>query len=363
MQATLAPDGSGGPPAGEHSQRTPIPTALVGCGPWGLKLARAASGTGAFDVVAAVDLVAASADAARRALGCIWSSTDPADVWRDDHVEAVLVASPASTHFAIATQALTAMKHVLVEKPLAASVVQCEELAVIAAGTERILMVGHTFMYSSHVAAVRDALNARAIGDLYYMHLRRLAFGRFRQDVNVIWNLGPHDVSILNYWSGLDPVRVRCVEQDCTRAGLADIAFITIDYGAFLGQAHLSCVDPMRVRDAKVAGSIGGISYDDVTKQVVVTTRGSVGTSSERLTVDGPSPLEAECRHFAQCIRDRTSPRTDVSHAISVTAVLEAAGVSAARGGMWIPVETTRAVNRSTRNRFLRPAVRAEEAQ
>jgi len=313
-----------------------------------MALARSAAATGAFDVRAAVDLCADSAEAARHAIGAAWCSTDPGDVWRDETIEAVLVATPAATHFAVASQALRAGKHTLVEKPLALSARECAALGAIADEADRTLMVGHTFMYSPHVLAVRQAIEDGRVGDVHYMHLQRLAFGRFRDDINITWNLGPHDVSILNLWAGVEPVAVRCIERHCTRGALADVAFLTIDYGHFFGHAHLSCVDPRKIRTGTVAGSLGGVIYDDVDKHVTVALRQHRPGHDAPIAVSDAEPLRDECLHFAHCVANGLRPRTDVTHALAVIAVLEAATASAGRGGEWVAVPASEPGTRPT---------------
>jgi predicted dehydrogenase len=181
------------------------------------------------------------------------------------------------------------------------------------------------------------------------MHLQRLAYGRFRHDVNVTWNLGPHDVSIMNYLAGRMPARVRCAEYLCTRPNHADVALLTLDYDEFSGHAHLSCVDPMKVRRATVAGAIRGIVYDDVSGEIhsIDNTNGRPQVmplaSSER-------PLDAECRHFAECVLSGAQPRTGGIHASEVVAVLEAATASAARDGEWVTVDNTHPQSSVTSN-------------
>lgn len=327
-----------GRPDSAWSRRSPLRTAIIGCGQWGMNLARSAVATGAFTLQAAIDLRADNAQTAKQALGAAWCSTDLRDVWRDNTIDAVMVATPAATHFAVASQALRAGKHTLVEKPLALSAVECAALGLTADHVGRTLMVGHTFMYSPHVFAVRQVIEGGRIGDIHYMHLQRLAFGRFREDVNVTWNLGPHDVSILNYWAGVEPVAVRCVERYCTRDTLADFANITIDYGRFFGNVHLSCADPRKVRTGTVAGSLGGVTYDDIAKQVSIVERKEGPSRTTQLAISNVQPLQEECLHFASCVADGAKPRTDSAHAVAVVAVLAAATTSAAHGGEWVPI-------------------------
>jgi predicted dehydrogenase len=341
QSARLVPVGrsAGGALAGRG--RAPLRAALIGCGKWGLTLARAAMATGLFDLLAAADLRRFHAEAARDALSMRRATDKLTDLWADDEVEAVLVATNAASHFAVASEALVAGKHALVEKPLALNSAQCAELGAAAARAGRTLMAGHTFMYSPYVAAVRDVILSGEIGRIRYMHLQRLAFGQFRSDVNVTWNLGPHDVSILNFWSGTLPEKVRCVEHYCSRRDLADVALLTLDYGGFFGYAHLSCVDPARVRMGTVAGSAGGVVYDDTGGRVRLIMRAAAGVGETELAVEQADSLQTECRHFALSVAESTRPQTDVLHAMSVVAALEAATVSATSGGLWVPVRYT----------------------
>lgn len=316
----------------------PLRAVLIGCGTWGLTLARAARATGCIEVLAAADLKLSRAEEAREALGISRATDRLTDVWADSRIEAALVATNAASHFEVASAALAAGMHVLVEKPLALTSGECADLGALAALADRTLMAGHTYMYSEAVAAVRDVIVSGRIGRVLCMHLQRLAFGRFRSDVDVIWNLGPHDVSILNFWSGMQPHRVRCTRHYCTRPDLADVALLTLDYGGFLGHAHLSCVDPAKVRAGTVAGSAGGVVYDDVAGRVRVIARTPAGTTETDLPACAADSLQAECRHFATAVAERTGPRTDVAHALSVVAALEAATASAASGGRWVQV-------------------------
>lgn len=312
---------------------------LIGCGQWGSNVAAAAERNQDGRLSAVADLNAATAAALGARLASAPRVLSPADLLSDEQIEAVLIVTDAATHFELAMAAIKAGKHVFVEKPLAMS--GADSVALINAASRRALtlMVGHTFLYSEHVADVEHALRRGQIGDLRYVNLQRLAYGRFREDANVIWNLGPHDVSILMHWAGRPPVAVRCVEYMFTRPTISDLAFLTLDFGDFLGHIHLSCVDAEKVRRATVAGTTGGIVYDDVVGAVRLHKNGG-GALPEILSIDtARRPLDIEVAHFIECIRTGMRPHTDGLHGAMVVTVLEAACASAAQGGDWIHID------------------------
>jgi predicted dehydrogenase len=263
----------------------------------------------------------------------------PADLLARADIGAVLIVTDASSHYELAAVALSNNKHVFVEKPLATSMSECKALIAAATDTSRVLMVGHTFLYSEHVLAIKRALAGGLVGNIRYVHLQRLAYGRFRDDVNVIWNLGPHDVSILMHWAGKVPIAVRCFEQAFTRSHLSDIAYVTLDFGDFLGHVQLSCVDPTKVRRATIAGAKAGVVYDDVAGQTQLIPNGT--TTPITISAGGARrPLDAEVDHFARSILTGVEPRTNGVHGAAVVAVLEGACASASAGGAWIGLTT-----------------------
>ncbi|WP_084316815.1 Gfo/Idh/MocA family protein [Actinospica robiniae] len=321
--------------AGHKLLRQPVRVGLIGCGQWGVNVANAAARCPVLDLCAVADADMSRSTSLAADLGNVPQVVSSADLIADEDVHAVLIVTDAVTHYAMAMDALDAGKHVFVEKPLALTSTDCVRLALRAHSAGRALMVGHTFMYSDYVESVDRALASDELGRVRYMHLQRLAYGRFRSDVNVTWNLGPHDVSILNHWAGELPEAVRCVEYAFARPDLADVAQITLDFGSFLGHIQLSCVDPQKVRRATVAGTKAGIVYDDVEGTVALCENGTSSTRTLRNAADN-RPLDVEIAHFAECVMTGMTPKTDGMHAAGVVAVLEAAAISAANGGAWI---------------------------
>jgi predicted dehydrogenase len=315
----------------------PIRAGLIGCGQWGSNVAAAVDRNQHLDLAAVADIDAVTASRLAAGLPSAPQVLTPAELLDQGGLDAVLIVTDAATHYELARAALTSSKHTFVEKPLAMSRVECADLVQLAASVDRTLMVGHTFLYSDYVAQVQRALDEGTLGELRYVHLQRLAYGRFRDDVNVVWNLGPHDVSILIHWARRPPQAVRCEEYAFSRQGLSDVAFMTLDFGGFLGHIQLSCVDPRKVRRATVAGTRAGIVYDDVAGEVGLTDN-LAGTQRLLSSPGDHRPLDIEIDHFAECIVTGEHPKTDGMQGAWVAAILECATISANSGGSWVKV-------------------------
>lgn len=323
------------PPLEEHPR--PIRAGVIGCGQWGSNVAAAVARNQRLDLAAVADIDAVTASRLAAGLPSAPQVLTPAELLDEGGLDAVLIVTDAATHYELARTALTSSKHTFVEKPLAMSRVECADLVQLAASVDRTLMVGHTFLYSDYVAQVQRALSEGVLGELRYVHLQRLAYGRFRDDVNVVWNLGPHDVSILTHWARRPPQAVRCEEYAFSRPGLSDVAFLTLDFGDFLGHVQLSCIDPQKVRRATVAGTRAGIVYDDVEGEVGLTDN-LAGTKRLLSSPGDHRPLDIEIDHFAECIVTGEQPKTDGMQGAWVAAILECATTSANSGGRWVKV-------------------------
>ncbi|MFI6130288.1 Gfo/Idh/MocA family protein [Micromonospora sp. NPDC051141] len=332
------PQAAATPDAADRDCRTsePIRLGLIGCGRWGANVAAAVERSVGARLTAVADVSSETAMRLAARLASVPEVLSPPDMLSETQLDAVLIVTGAASHYELAMAAIRQGKHVFVEKPLAMTTTDSFTLTEAAATAGLILMVGHTFLYSEHVIDVERALREGQVGDLRYVSLQRLAYGRFREDANVIWNLGPHDVSILIRWAGRPPTAVRCVEYMFTRPTISDLAFLTLDFGDFLGHVHLSCIDPEKVRRATVAGTAGGIVYDDVEGAVRLHVNGSRVQPRTLAAGDPRRPLDIELSHFVDCIRTGERPQTDGIHGAMVVAVLEAAAASAALGGDWI---------------------------
>ncbi len=186
------------------------------------------------------------------------------DLLEDPELDAVFIATPVFTHFALAREALNAGKHTFVEKPLAASVDEAEQLLALSEERGRALLCGHTFVYSPPVRSVRAMIEAGELGDLHFISASRVNLGLHQRDVSVIWDLAPHDFSILCYWLGCIPESVRAVGRDAIVPGIPDVAFITLTYpGGMLVNVELSWLAPSKLRRTVLVGQEKMVVYED----------------------------------------------------------------------------------------------------
>jgi predicted dehydrogenase len=259
-------------------------------------------------------------------------------------VDAVVVATPVSTHGRIVREALEHGKHVLVEKPIAASSAEAAELVNLARERGLVLMVGHTFLYHPAVRALRDIVRSGELGDLYYVHSQRLNLGLFQHDVNVIWDLAPHDISILSYVIGAEPLAAAARGEAYVRRGIEDIAFVDLLFPNRVRAAvHVSWLDPNKVRRTTIVGSRKMVVWDDVEmlEKIRIYDTGvdplphtddfgefHLSYRYGNITIPhlpATEPLRVECEHFVDCIRTGTTPLTDGQNGLDVVRVLEAA--------------------------------------
>jgi predicted dehydrogenase len=271
-------------------------------------------------------------------------------------IDAVVVATPTSTHYALVKAALQAGKHVLVEKPITTESAQARELTELAAKVGRVLMVGHIFLFNVAVQRVRAYIESGELGRIYYVSMVRTNLGPIRMDVNASWDLVSHDVSIVNYWLGAEPETASAVGGTWINQGIEDVIFATLRYpGGILANVHASWLNPRKARDITVAGDKRMLTFDDMNqlepiriydKQVTdKTTRPAFIDSyaSFRASVrDGDitipkvasgEPLTAECQHFLECVREGKQPIVGGREGGAVVRVLEAIDRSIRKGG------------------------------
>jgi predicted dehydrogenase len=270
------------------------------------------------------------------------------DVIHDPEVNAIVIATPASTHYELAKTCLQAGKHILVEKPLAMCAAEADDLVSLAAETGKTLMVGHSFLYNAAVNYAKQLLNDGELGETYYIYSQRLNLGQVRSDVNAWWNLAPHDVSILlHLMNGEMPVSVTAHGIDYIQPGIEDVVFASLTWAnRVTAHIQVSWLDPGKVRRMTIVGSRKMIVYDDAgDDKIKVFDKGvdRVPKIGERMDYDDPSnyqllhragdilipkinfqePLKVEVNHFLECIETGQIPITGPKHARDVVAVLE----------------------------------------
>ena len=269
---------------------------------------------------------------------------DYREVLADSSIQAVAVALPAKLHYKIATEALQAGKHVFVEKPLALSSEECLQLIHVAEKNDKVLMVGHTFEYNAAVNVLKDEIQKGKLGEIFYINSQRLNLGKIRQDVNVMWNLAPHDISIILYILQQEPLAVSARGVSYIQDGIEDVVFIDLVFESGVrAYVHVSWLDPVKVRRMTVVGSKKMAVYDDMEENKIALydegiDKTDIGFSYRRgstlfAEVNFLEPLNVECAHFIQCIADHQKPRTDGYDGLRVTRVLEAAQQSLENNG------------------------------
>ena len=330
--------------------------ALIGYGYWGPNLLRNYMDSPDVNVKWVCDLRSAALDSAHNRAPAAQTTTSVDDVLRDTEVDAVLIATPIGTHYQLVMAALLAGKHVFVEKPLTTSAAQCADLTALAAERNLTLMVGHTFIYSPPVRKIKELIDAGELGDISFVTMQRVNLGLHQKDVNVIWDLAAHDMSILDYWLGEMP-RVACaIGRDCMRDGIPDVAFLNLQYpSGTVALVHVSWLSPVKLRRTMVVGERKMLVYDDTepVEKVKVFDHGAEFKEPESFAefqmvyhtgdvispkIDNVEPLRLETEHFLQCIGNGDNPITDGEMGLRVVAALEAADASM-RDGLGKSVE------------------------
>ena len=275
------------------------------------------------------------------------------ELLKNKEIDAVAIASTPSTHFSLAKKALIARKHVFCEKPFTLSFAESEELVKIAKEKNLTLMVGHTFMYAPAVNKLKQLIDSKKLGEIYYIYIRRLNLGLFQKDTNVLWDLAPHDISIVLFLLNSKPVSVSAIGYSHIIKGVEDVAFINIKFenGIFCN-IHDSWLDPYKVRETVVVGSKQMAVFDDTEplKKIKVFERsvdkhdsyesfGEFQLSYNYGDVHIPKiasgePLKLELEHFVECVNSKKIPSSNGSFASNVVRIIEAAQKSIKSNGL-----------------------------
>ncbi len=340
----------------------PVRVAVVGLGYWGPNLLRNFYGLSEAEVVWACDPREEALRAVARRYPAVPRTTALAEVLDDPAVEAIAIATPVSTHFDLTLSALRAGKHVLVEKPLAASSKQAVELLREAADRDLVLMPGHTFLYSPPVILIRDIIDSGELGEIYFISTSRVNLGIHQPDVSVVWDLGPHDFSILRYWLGEPPAKVSAMTRGCVIPTTPDVAFIDLVFeSGTIAHVELAWLAPSKLRRTTIVGSRKMVVYDDTSREPVrIFDSGAdlpdPGTFGEHHLsyrtgdilsprVDTTEPLSCELADFCRAVRDGSEPRSSGELGLDVVRITESVDRSLSLGGRLVPVK--RSVSRT----------------
>ena len=328
-----------------------ISVGVIGCGYWGPKLVRNFQAIPGADLAMVADLREDRLEHIRGLYPGVRTTTDHRALLQSS-VEAVAIATPVSTHADMVREALLHDKHVLVEKPLTGDSTDAQALVDLARERGRVLMVGHTFEYNPAVEYLKDFVADGKLGNVYYINCTRVNLGIFQKDINVIWDLAPHDVSILLYILGMRPNRVSARGAAYVQPNIEDVAYVTLHFpNGVMADIRVSWLDPCKIRRITVVGSKKMIVYDDVepTEKIKIYDKGvdappySDTLEQFRLSyrygdittpaISSAEPLELECKHFVDCVRNGEQPRSNGQVGLQVVKILESAERSLRNGG------------------------------
>lgn len=328
---------------------------LAGLGFWGRNIFRNLKEMGVLrmacdfdpDVIAAYSSTstAASADDDDSPPAAVRYTTSFEELLGDPEIRAVVIATPAVSHYELVKKALAAGKDVLVEKPLAITVTQGTELVALAERQQRILMVGHILQYHPAVLRLKDLVQSGEIGKIQYIYSNRLNIGRFRTEENILWSFAPHDISVILMLVGEEPVRVSASGGDYLNKKVYDTTMTTLEFrDGMKGHVFVSWLHPFKEQKLVIVGSKAMVVFDDVSAEKLFLYPHTIEWQNGRIPVamkadyrviplDRGEPLRRELEHFMECIDSRERPRTDGNEGLRVLKVLERAQLSIEKGG------------------------------
>jgi predicted dehydrogenase len=337
--------------------KKPITVAIVGFGYWGPNLVRNFRSIPECRLKAVCDLSEKRLTHMRSLYPEVAGETEFSRLIEDPEIDAVVIATSARTHFPMAKASLEAGKHVLIEKPMACATSECEELIHLAKQRSLVVMVGHTFLYSAAVRKIREIVDNRDLGDLRYIAARRLNLGLFQKDINVAWDLAPHDISIILHIMQELPQSVNCRGGASLTSGIEDMTSMSLHFTKERSAIiHSSWHDPRKVREMTIVGSKRMIVYDDIAPlekikvyDVRVERPPHYNSFAEfqyayhygdtySPYIKHDEPLKTECLHFIECITNGSVPLTSGASGLEVVRILEASSKSLANQGAPVPL-------------------------
>jgi predicted dehydrogenase len=333
---------------------------VIGCGYWGPNLLRNFAENERARLRWMCDLDDRRLEALGRRYPSAETTRDYKQMLADEQLEAVVIATPVATHYNFAREALLAGKHVLIEKPFTASVREAEELIELAERSRLVLMVDHTFIYTGAVHKIKEIVESGELGELLYFDSTRINLGLFQQDINVVWDLAPHDLSIMDYIIGRQPIALTATGSCHIERGIENIAYVMLKFDdEFIAHFHFNWLSPVKIRRTLIAGSRKMVVYDDIepTEKIRVYDKGV--TTNRRADevdreaayktlvsyrtgdvwvpkLDSTEALQYVCQEFLSAIVEGRPPLTDGSAGLRVVRLLEAAQTSINQGGRLI---------------------------
>jgi predicted dehydrogenase len=345
-----------------HTRRNlddPVRVGVVGLGYWGPNLARNLQEREEAELAGLCDLSSERLERVGKRYPAAPRYKLLQNMLADPEIEAIAVATPVSTHHAIASAALRAGKHVFVEKPLAASSEQGRQLLDLADDEGLVLMPGHTFLYSPPVTRIRELIRSGELGEIYFISTSRVNLGLHQPDASVVWDLGPHDFSILRFWLDESPSHVSAIARGCIFPKVPDVAFIGLEFpSGTIAHVELSWLAPSKLRRTAIVGSRKMVVYDDTSIEPVrIFDSGAVPDDPEtfgeyRLTyrtgdivsprVEAAEPLGLEMQDFCRAIRTGSTPVSSDRIGLEVVRMIEAVDHSLERDGSRVELAAAR---------------------
>ena len=338
-----------------------IKVGVIGYGYWGPNLVRNFVETPGSQVIAVSDLRPERLALVKGRYPTIKTTTDHRELFADPAIDAIAVATPVSTHFGLAMQALQSGKHVLVEKPMTATAEESIQLIEEAERRQRVLMVDHTFVYTGAVRKIKELIAGNSLGDIYYYDSVRVNLGLFQHDVSVIWDLAVHDLAIMDYVLASQPRTVSATGMSHVAGQPENIAYLTLLFEErLITHIHVNWLAPVKVRRTLIGGSRKMIVYDDLepSEKIKVYDKGiTVNNNAESVyqmligyrtgdmwapQLDMTEALRAEALHFVHCIEKGERPMTDGKAGLRVVQTMEAATHSMANQGQPVELKTGR---------------------
>ena len=332
--------------------RNAISVGVVGCGYWGPNLVRNLRNVPRCSVKAICDSNADRLAKVKSLYPELEALTDYQQLLNGIDLDAVIVATPVAQHYSLAKAALLAGKHTFIEKPMASSSAECEELVQIAHGNGLVLMVGHTFLYSSAITKIKEIVDSGDLGEIRYINCRRLNLGLFQKDINVAWDLAPHDISIILHILGEFPTAVNCQGNAHVTAGVEDVTNMSLSFrNKRFATIQSSWLEPRKVREMTIVGTRRMIVYDDLQPNekiriydVRVERPPHYNTFAEFQYsyhygdsyiphLQQEEPLRALSQHFIDCIQGQRRPITSGHEGMELVRILEAASDSLRMNG------------------------------
>jgi len=329
-----------------------VTVAVIGVGGWGKNLARNYHEIPDCRLKYICDLDPEKLARLSQQLPGTNATSDLEAVLDDYEVQAVVIATPGPTHYALCKRALEHGKDVYVEKPFVLQVEHAEDLIEIAHRQRRVLMVGHLLEYHPVINQLRELIQNNELGDIYYIYTQRLNLGTVRRDENALWNFAPHDISAILYLLNREPTDVCARGQSYLQRGVEDVVFMTLNFAdKSMAHVHVSWLDPHKVRKLIIVGSRKMAVFDDVegTEKLRIYDKGAAQNADYNSFAEYVSlrfgdvlipyvkvaePLRLECQHFLECVRTRQQPRSDGHDGCRVTKVLDAAQRSLRMNGL-----------------------------